>query len=251
MPLLPPECVKMFTLHRDATQKLDRRRKTMAWLNDGGNSHHLTDIPGCRIAHLHNHFKTTFRIKKHLNIFSKKVLYVARLGCLWFVCLSHVVRCDWQRLAPMVCVECRPHFLPVQSLLIWLSPSHQGCRHHAVLGGWGWFFCLPSLLLGVGEKNLFSILFPLSPNLSHHHPWLRISQWKGRKGASPVNTHSEKWEKELGFGGQIAPAQPTWWSWNHKRLSFNIWKATECPLPCPFLLLWGWYGCSANHTSYT
>lgn len=74
------------------------------------------------------------------------------------------------RLAPMVCVERRPHFLPVQSLLIWLSPSHQGCRHHAVLGGWGWSFCLPSLLLGVGENNLFSILFPLSPNLSHHHP---------------------------------------------------------------------------------
>lgn len=45
-----------------------------------------------------------------------------------------------------------------------------------------WMVLLPSFpSLGGEEKNLFSILFPLSANLSHHHPWLRISQWKGRK----------------------------------------------------------------------
>lgn len=70
------ECVKMFILNHDTNQKPRAEDKTMSWLDGEGGSRHLTNIPVCSVAHLHNHFQTTFRIKKHLNIFFLKKCYI-------------------------------------------------------------------------------------------------------------------------------------------------------------------------------
>lgn len=59
----------MFILNHDTNQKPGAEDKTMAWLNGEGGSRHLADIPVCSMARLYNHFKITFRIEKHLNIF--------------------------------------------------------------------------------------------------------------------------------------------------------------------------------------
>lgn len=155
----------------------------MAWLEDGGNSHHLTDSPVCSIAHLHNHFKTTFRIKKPLNIFFLK-------GCCilldwgafdWSLCPMECTATgrDWR---PWVCVECLPHVLPVPSLLICLSQSHHGCRHQATLGGLGMVLLPPFPSLGGGEKNLYSFSFITHPESTP--PLTQNLTMKGHEGAS-------------------------------------------------------------------
>ena len=73
--------------------------------------------------------------------------------------------------------------------------------------GLGGCFDFASLSWGWGEAAV-SYSFPFTTQPGSLPPQTQNLTMKEQEGGSVASPHFKTWEKELGFGGQTAPAQP-------------------------------------------